>query len=289
MNFLNETFHNQLDLTITIFQNKYYKKFLHELVSGQLDMDRLDYLKRDSFFTGVNEGVIGEDRIIKMLNVRNDSLVSEQKGIYSIERFLTARRLMYWQVYFHKTVIASEILLENLLLRAKDLAKQGVELFATPSLHYFLYESYNLNRPEDLRTAINHFINLDDNDIFTSAKEWSTHTDKILADLSQSLLNRKLNHVEISDHKIDHNRNEKISNLILKRYNLKSRKDIKYYFTNNIISNHTYAPTEENIRILMNNGDIKDLHEVSDIINLGGLTKITEKYFLCYPKEITEF
>ena len=286
MEALNEQFDNNLELTITIFKNNYHKKYLHELVSGQLDMDRLDYLKRDSFFTGVNEGVIGEDRIIKMLNIFNGQLVSEQKGIYSIERFLTARRLMYWQVYFHKTVIAAEQLLENLLLRAKDLAKQQIEVFATPSLHFFLYGcDFNLNDKNDSVKLIEHFINLDDNDIITSAKEWAKHDDFILSQLSQNLLNRKLSHVEITDTRNPENMG-KIKELVLQKYKLKNDTDLKYFINSEIISNHTYAPSEENIRILMNNRSIKDLNEVSDIINLGGLTKLTEKYFICYPKDI---
>ena len=289
INSLNNEFNGRLDLTLTIFQNRYPKKFLHELVSGQLDMDRLDYLKRDSFFTGVSEGVIGEDRIIKMLHVKNDQLVSEQKGIYSIERFLTARRLMYWQVYFHKTVIAAEKLLENLLLRVKHLAKENIKVFATPSLHFFLYEyNSNLKSETDKEKITQNFINLDDNDIITSAKEWANHDDKILSILSKNLLNRKLNTVAIFDKKPGEKVLSDLKKSVMTKYELKHPEEMNYFINSELISNHTYATSGENIRILMNDGSIKDLNEVSDIINLGGLTRITEKYFLCYPKEFNK-
>ena len=192
---LNRQFDNRLSLAIKIFQNKYHKKFLHQLVSGQLDMDRLDYLNRDSFFTGVSEGVIGTDRIIKMLNVVDDQLVVEAKGIYSIEKFLIARRLMYWQVYLHKTVLSAENLLVNILKRAKKLASEGHELFATPALHYFLYNKIkmdDLNHTDSTREILNNFSKLDDNDIVVSTKVWADHKDKVLSKLCSHLTNRLL-------------------------------------------------------------------------------------------------
>jgi uncharacterized protein len=287
---LDEEFEGQLQDTITIFKGLYPKKFLHELVSGQLDMDRLDYLKRDSFFTGVYEGVIGEDRIIKMLNVVGDKLVSEHKGIYSVERFLTARRLMYWQVYFHKAVIASEKLLENLLLRAKDLAKLGEKLFATPDLHYFLYHyDYDMGYKPDRSKVIDHFIKLDDSDIITSAKAWSCHKDPILSLLSKNLLNRRLGNVHIYEKGDIAATDDEIYDKTIKKYKLNSHEELKYFINKEKISNHTYATSAENIRVLMNNGQLKDLNEVSDVINLGGLTQITEKYFICYPKDLSEY
>jgi len=287
---LNEEFNHELDLTITIFQNKYHKKFLYQLVSSQLDMDRLDYLKRDSFFTGVYEGVIGEDRIIKMLNVKNGQLVSEHKGIYSIERFLTARRLMYWQVYFHKTVIAAEKLLENLLLRAKHLTRNGKKIFTTSSLEFFLYsKEYNIGDPEYIKNVVSHFINLDDNDIITSAKVWTKNEDGILSMLSENLLNRKMNSVDIIDESQDTSHFENLKKKAITKYKISNPDDLKYFVCYEKISNHTYATSNENIGILKKDGKIQDLNEVSDMINLGGLTKITEKYFLCYPKELADF
>lgn len=285
---LNTLFKGELDATITIYKNQYEKKYLHELVSGQLDMDRLDYLKRDSFFTGVYEGVIGEDRIIKMLNLHNGQLVSEHKGIYSLERFLTARRLMYWQVYFHKAVIASEKLLENLLLRAKDLARQGEDLFATPAFRFFLYNSgFDMDDQKTRQVVLQNFLQLDDTDIFTSAKAWANHDDKILSVLSKNMLNRKLGNVEIFDHgkSVDI---RKLEDDTMEKFDLTNRDMLKYFINKEHITNHTYDTDTENIRVLMNNGMVQDLNMVSDVINLSGLTKLTEKYFVCYPKEINK-
>ncbi|MBA7547911.1 hypothetical protein ES705_40352 [subsurface metagenome] len=200
MNELNTIFNGRLNLAIEIFNNRYSKKFLHQLVSSQLDMDRLDYIKRDSFFTGVAEGTIGTDRIIKMLNVSDDKLVVEKKGIYSVEKFLISRRLMYWQVYFHKTVMASEYLLVKMLQRAKLLASKEVSMFATPALSYFLYHDIHAaNIKQELQKVISHFVKLDDTDIITSAKEWANHDDKILSILARNLVNRKLPLVILSE------------------------------------------------------------------------------------------
>ena len=203
MDRLNVEFSGKLDLAISIFNNKYRKKFLHQLVTSQLDVDRLDYIKRDSFYSGVTEGTIGTDRIIKMLNVFNDQLVVEKKGIYSVEKFLIARRLMYWQVYLHKTVIASENLLVRMLQRAKKLADAGHSLFSTPSLSYFLYQRVNAeNIQADLDMTIRNFISLDDSDILASAKEWQYHDDKILGLLASDIINRHLPSVRIIDQEL---------------------------------------------------------------------------------------
>ena len=201
---LNDQFNRRLDLAIEIFNNRYSKKFLHQLVSSQLDMDRLDYIQRDSFFTGVTEGTIGTDRIIKMLNVANDSLVVEKKGIYSVEKFLIARRLMYWQVYFHKTVIASENLLVNMLKRAKYIAISDSNLYATPALSFFLFRNINSqNLLENYESVKEYFVKLDDSDIIVSAKEWMGHRDIVLSKLARNLINRNLPKVKISDHPED--------------------------------------------------------------------------------------
>ncbi|MDR0547765.1 MAG: HD domain-containing protein, partial [Dysgonamonadaceae bacterium] len=194
---MNDDLDGKLSLAIQIFQDKYPKRFLHQLVSGQLDVDRLDYLRRDSFFTGVTEGNIGSARIIKMLDVRDDRLVVEIKGIYSIENFLMARRLMYWQVYLHKTSIAAEKMLINILKRAQELQIAGTEVFASPALHYFLSQKIDDSGFENNPDALNHFVDLDDNDIWTALKVWAKHPDKVLSILSNSLLDRKLFKIEI--------------------------------------------------------------------------------------------
>ena len=208
---MNKEMNGQLSLAIQIFKDEYPKRFLHQLVSGQLDMDRLDYLRRDSFYTGVTEGNIGSARIIKMLDVADDRLVVESKGIYSIENFLTARRLMYWQVYLHKTSVAYEKMLISTLLRAKELASQGVELFASPALHFFLYKDITpaefYNNPD----CLENFVQLDDNDIWTALKVWSNHTDKVLSTLSMGMINRNIFKVEISSEPIGEDRKKELT------------------------------------------------------------------------------
>ncbi len=283
---LNEEFKGRLDLAIKIFNNTYGKKFLHQLVSGQLDMDRMDYLMRDSFYAGVAEGTIGTERIIKMLNVINDQLVVEAKGIYSIEKFLIARRLMYWQVYFHKTVIAAENHLLQVLRRAKYIALSGTKLFATEPLHFFFENSI---RREDLAhcqdEVLDHFANLDDDDIMVSAKAWVKHPDALLAGMSQSLIRRILPRVKISDNAFDLHRMESLKNAANAKYHLTGNENDYLVFTG-LISNKAYSGTSETISILYNNGEIKDLSEASDIFHLQNLMETKKKYFLCYPKDL---
>lgn len=283
---LNEEFKGRLDLAIKIFNNTYGKKFLHQLVSGQLDMDRMDYLMRDSFYAGVAEGTIGTERIIKMLNVVNDQLVVEARGIYSIEKFLIARRLMYWQVYFHKTVIAAENHLLQVLRRAKYIALSGTKLFATEPLHFFFE---NTIRREDLAhcqdEVLDHFANLDDDDIMVSAKAWVKHPDALLAGMSQSLIRRILPRVKISDNAFDLHRMESLKNAANAKYHLTGNENDYLVFTG-LISNKAYSGTSETISILYNNGEIKDLSEASDIFHLQNLMETKKKYFLCYPKDL---
>src|ERR1700751_1028479 len=215
---LNQEFKGGLSLAIKIFNDKYKKKFLHQLVSSQLDMDRLDYLKRDSFFTGVSEGVISSDRIIKMLYVKDDELAVEEKGIYSIEKFIIARRLMYWQVYLHKTVVAGENMLVNILKRAKELSNKGEDLFATPAFSVFLKNNYSkkdfLSKPELLDT----FALLDDYDIFSSIKVWTKHPDQILSTLCKSLVERKLFKIELKKEKIEASYKKQLIEKAMKSY-----------------------------------------------------------------------
>ena len=246
-------------------------------------MDRLDYLRRDCFFTGVIEGNIGSARIIKMLNVVDDQLVVDSKGIYSIENFLTSRRLMYWQVYLHKTAVGYEKILVNLLSRAKHLAKKGKEIFAPPHLKYFLYndvdaELFN-NQPEALRN----YEMLDDNDIWCSIKVWANDEDKILSILSQDLLNRNIFHVEVREEPISENEIQQIRESISKEMNV-SEDDAQYLMSVNTIQKNMYDIHDENISILYKNGEIKDIAESSEILNLALLSKKNRKYYLCYQR-----
>ena len=280
---INEEMQGKLNLALKIFKDDYSKRFLHQLISSQLDMDRLDYLRRDCFFTGVIEGNIGSARIIKMLNVVDDQLVVDSKGIYSIENFLTSRRLMYWQVYLHKTAVGYEKILVNLLSRAKYLAKKGKEIFAPPHLKYFLYndvdaELFN-NQPEALRN----YEMLDDNDIWCSIKVWANDEDKILSILSQDLLNRNIFHVEVREEPISENEIQQIRESISKEMNV-SEDDAQYLMSVNTIQKNMYDIHDENISILYKNGEIKDIAESSEILNLALLSKKNRKYYLCYQR-----
>jgi len=282
---LNKQYKGKLTLAIKIFNNKYKKKFLHQLVSSQLDMDRLDYLRRDSFFTGVSEGVISSDRIIKMLNVKNDELVIEEKGIYSIEKFIIARRLMYWQVYLHKTVVSAENMLVGILVRAKELAAKGVDLFATPALAVFLKNNFSkkdfISKPELLNT----FALLDDYDIFTSVKVWAQHEDKILSTLCTNLVNRKLFRIELKREKIELSSKKELIAKCMKHYNI-SEKDASFFVVSGEVENSAYKPDNLKINISMNNGKIIDIAEAGDQLNVEVLSKTVKKYFICYPKDL---
>ncbi len=284
MHKINAKLQGKLDTCISIFRNEYPKKFLHQLVSGQLDMDRLDYLSRDSFFTGVAEGNIGSARIIKMLNVKDDRLVVEEKGIYSIENFLMARRLMYWQVYLHKTAVAAEKMLINTLKRAKELAGKGVNLFASPALHYFLYHPVDRHVFLTDTQAIEHFVNLDDNDIWCALKVWTDHPDKVLSALSKCLVDRKLFKIEINSEPFDKKfLNEKIQNYAI-QFGI-SLEDASYFVTSDEISTNMYSEADDSIDILYKNGDIKDISEASDMLNIQLLSKKIRKYYFCFLRD----
>ena len=276
---LNEEFSGELTMAIEIFRNRYPKKFLHQLVSSQLDMDRLDYLKRDSFFTGVTEGVIGSDRIIKMLNVLNDQLVVEEKGIYSIEKFLIARRLMYWQVYLHRTVVASEQLLVLMLLRAQDLSAMGEELFATPALAYFLREQKQV--------SLEQFSLLDDEDILASAKVWCNNSDRVLSMLANGLVNRKLFSVELDNRPFSAERVAEIRDFAKEKLSMSPR-DAEYMVVSDSVSNFAYSDMDDRITIMDKHGNTRDIAEASDILNISVLSLTVRKYFLCYPRFIKE-
>jgi uncharacterized protein len=287
MDRLNKLFNGRLDLAIRIFKNEYHKNFLHQLVSSQLDMDRLDYLRRDSYFTGVTEGVVGSDRIIKMLNVKDDQLVIDVKGIYSIEKFLVARRLMYWQVYFHKTVISSEILLVQILKRAKHLSEKGEDLFASPALSYFLKNKVKAKQFDRLSPVdlLGLYSQLDDNDIMVSSKVWMTHKDKVLSMLCTMLINRKLFRIEIKNKVFEPERVQKIRDYLALYYNLSSE-DSRYLVTEGSISNYAYNSLDDNIKIMLKNGECHDIAEVSDMLNVTVLSRTVKKHFLCYPKDV---
>jgi len=284
---LSRTFDGALELAIRIFSNEYPKKFLHQLVSSQLDMDRLDYLKRDSFFTGVTEGVIGSDRIIKMLNVVNDQLVVDEKGIYSIEKFLIARRLMYWQVYLHRTVVSSEQLLVMMLKRAKWLTGRGERLFATPALAYFLDHGSGAFNPSDQEEFLAQFARLDDNDILASAKVWSNHPDPVLSMLSGGLVNRKLFSVELDDGPFDEERLKTLRHHVAEHLSI-SDTEAGYLVISDSVSNYAYSDLDDRISILDKKGGIRDIADASDMLNISVLSKTIRKYFLCYPRFLKE-
>ncbi|PKP33962.1 MAG: phosphohydrolase [Bacteroidetes bacterium HGW-Bacteroidetes-17] len=285
MNLLNEEFKGQLRIGIQIFKNTYPKKYLHQLVSSQLDMDRLDYLKRDSFFTGVAEGNINADRIIKMLQLVDDELVIEAKGIYSVEKFIIARRLMYWQVYLHKTVLAAEHILMRILKRAKLLTEEGEVLFATSALSTFLKNNFDKTRFSEDSTAISAYSQLDDFDIMASIKEWTKHKDPILSYLSHCIVNRNLFRIEIQDKAFKHEKIQKIKELVKHQFQLND-KECEYFVISDSTSNSAYNLKGGQINILFKNGDIKDIVTASDLLNNSMLSQPVTKHFLCYPKNL---
>ena len=280
---MNKEMNGQLSLAIQIYKDEYPKRFLHQLVSGQLDMDRLDYLRRDSFYTGVTEGNIGSARIIKMLDVADDRLVIESKGIYSIENFLTARRLMYWQVYLHKTSVAYEKMLISTLLRAKELASQRVELFASPALRFFLYNDINPTEFYNNPDCLENFIQLDDNDIWTALKVWSTHTDKVLSTLSTGMINRNIFKVEISSEPISEDRKKELTLHISQQLGI-TLSEANYFVSTPSIEKNMYDPADDSIDIIYKDGTIKNIAEASDMLNISLLSKKVKKYYLCYQR-----
>ena len=280
---INHEMDGKLDMAMEIFTNVYPKKFLHQLVASQLDMDRLDYLSRDSFYSGVSEGIIGAARIIKMLNIHNDQLVVEAKGIYSIEKFLVARRLMYWQVYLHKTSVAAEKMLMNILKRAKDLANRKIELFSSPALHYFLYNEINKSNFTDSEQGLENFALLDDSDIVCAIKVWSSHTDIVLSTLSKAFTDRRLFKVEISPEPINKEKKENQLRQYVDYFGV-DLKEAAFFMGEEIVSTDTYSPEDDNINILYKDGTVKDIADASDMLNITVLTKKVEKYYFCYFK-----
>jgi uncharacterized protein len=283
MELLNEQFDGKLTTAIEIFSNKYKKKFLHQLVSSQLDMDRLDYLRRDSFYTGVQEGSIGHDRIINMLNVVNDELVIEEKGIYSVEKFLIARRLMYWQVYLHKTVVAAEQLLIKIIQRAQYLASQNETLFATPALHYFLYNKIGKDEFYKNNEAFDNYCLLDDDDIFTSIKVWCNHKDNILSTLCNMLRNRKLPKVVLQNAPFEKTTVESYKFMAADNLDI-TMEEADYFVYTDSVQNKAYSANNFHINILFKNGQVQDIADASDQYNIDSLTKLVTKYFMCFVR-----
>ncbi|MCX6248101.1 MAG: HD domain-containing protein [Bacteroidetes bacterium] len=286
MDSLNEQMNNRLETANRIFRNDHPKKFLHQLVSSQLDMDRLDYLSRDSFFTGVAEGVINTDRIIKMLTVVDDQLVVEGKGIYSIEKFIISRRLMYWQVYLHKTVIAAEYMLVNILKRAKELASQGVSLFGSPVLHLFLYSDITITHFLEDREWIGEFAKLDDYDILSAIKVWTTNPDPILSFLCKSMIDRHLYKVEIQNEPFDRKYIADLKEKTVTLFGLEDEKDTGYFVVEGTVTNNAYNPEHDRIRIWFRNNELVDVSEASDQLNISVLSTPVNKHLLCYSKNI---
>ena len=280
---MNQEMKGQLTLAIQIFKDEYPKKFLHQLISSQLDMDRLDYLRRDSFYTGVTEGNIGSARIIKMLNVKDDHLVVDSKGIYSIENYLMARRLMYWQVYLHKTSVAAEKMLVSALSRAKELASKGVDLFASPALRFFLYNDINANFFKEETNCLENYINLDDNDIWTSLKIWCEHEDAILSTLSKGIINRNLFKVEVSEKPISKERKSEILQKISNQLSI-TLKEAEYFLYTNAIGKDMYSKEDDSIDIMFKDGSIHDIAYASDMLNISTLSKKVKKYYTCMPR-----
>ena len=285
MDRLNEEFEGRLTPAINVFRGKYHRNFFCQLISGQLDLDRMDYLNRDSFFTGVSEGVISFDRIIKMFNVVDDQLVIEEKGIYSIEKFLIARRLMYWQVYLHKTVIAAEQLLVKILERAKKLASNGETLFATPALQHFLKNDITAQNFFESELHLHQFSKLDDQDIYAAIKVWEGHEDKILAKLCKMLNARKLYKVEISNTEPLAERIQHLAVQTAAALNL-DEADVAYFVFTDTIKNRAYNAGNSNINILMKNNELIDIAKASDLSNLESLDKTVKKHILCYTRDI---
>ncbi len=279
---MNTEFGGLLDKAIQVFDHSYSRKYLHQLVSSQLDVDRMDYLNRDSFYTGVSEGVIGYDRILQMLTVRDNELMVEEKGVYSVEKFIIARRLMYWQVYLHKTVLGAEMLLINILKRAKELARDGHKLFATPSLNYFLYRNLTEADFNDNAEHLDNFCQLDDSDVMVSIKVWQSHEDKILSTLCKMLVLRKLYKVLLSSQSL-------ASILEEKRDRLRKTMGIddeylQYFAFTGVTSNSTYNIDDELIKIETKNGTIKNITEIDDSLVNQTLARAVHKNYICYAQ-----
>ena len=282
---LNEQFSGQLDLAIEMFNGTYHRAFFHQLISSQLDMDRMDYLNRDCFFTGVAEGTIGVDRIIKMLNVVDNQLVVEEKGLLSVENFLNARRLMYWQVYLHKTSICTEAMLIHIISRARELIKNGTDLFVMPAFSMFLKENVSLNAFQTDEKYLDAFTKIDDYDIWACVKSWQFHADKILSTICTDLLNRNLYKIRLSNFPIEPTFIQEIKeNLLEKGIN---EQDLGYFLIEGDVSNKGYVSGDETINILTKNKNVVDIADASDLPTIKALSNIVKKYYVCWGKNVS--
>jgi len=286
MNQLNEEFGGQLQLAIQVFKGEYHRKFMLQLISSQLDMDRMDYLKRDSFYSGVAEGNINSDRLIQMMNVVYDVLVMEEKGIYSIEKFLMARRLMYWQAYLHKTSLVAELTLTKTLQRAKELLNKGIAIECSRPLKYFMEHKITLENFSI--TDLNTFSQLDDYDVISALKDWQYHDDFIVSSLSKMIINRDLSKVKLNNEKFPTEVLEEMTIRFAKEHNI-TQQEAKYFIFKGKIKNQAYSTDADPIRILKKDRTIEDVVEASDQLNLKALSKPVTKYFICFPKLLEEF
>jgi HD superfamily phosphohydrolase len=282
---LNQEFDGALTLAIDIFTNNHPKAFLHQLISSQLDMDRLDYLRRDSFYSGVTEGSVNSERLLTMLNVKNDQLVVDSKGIYSVEKFLVARRLMYWQVYMHKTVLSAEFMLVNILKRAKYLANQGVELTGTQALKHFLHADYTWNDFEENPAILKKFLELDDFDVMSGIKDWAKHNDLILSDLSSRIINRNLLKIRLQETPFEEEMAEKMAEGIRNQYGFTHGEE-RYMLIVDKVKNHAYNNKKGHINLLYKDGHTSDISTAADQMTINALSEPVERHFICFPREL---
>ena len=276
---INEDLHGQLDMAIAIFKNEYKKHFLHQLISSQLDVDRMDYLCRDSFFTGVQEGRVASERLLKMLDVRDDKLVVQIKGIYSVEKFLVARRLMYWQVYLHKTSVAAEQHLIKILSRAKELAHSGKELFCSPALKYFLYQHVTFDAFGTHSEALEQYALLDDNDVLSAIKAWISSDDKVLSLLSESFINRRLFRGELQSEPLTEAQKTALNKQYAQALGI-SEQDAEYMWSEHVSTSNTYSEKDDSIDILYSDGTVRDIADASEILDLEALTRKPKKLYI---------
>ncbi|WP_281615795.1 HD domain-containing protein [Flammeovirga sp. SubArs3] len=285
MHRLNDEMDGRLQMAIDMFTGDYQRKFFHQMVSSQLDMDRLDYLQRDCFFSGVVEGSVGASRIIRMLDVHDDDIVVLEKGIYSIDRFLNARRMMYWQVYLHRTGLAAELMLQSVIRRAKYLLAKGIDLVCDPNLKFFLTQSITKADFENDSSIVEHYLQLDDYNIWTALKSWQFGDDPVLRLLIDGLLNRKLFNVDMSIEEIDEEKLKSVQEKLLSKGF--EKEDLSFLCLKGSVSNAAYTSDRENIKVKMKGGAIIDISDASDLPNIEALTKIVTKYYLCQPKVVS--
>lgn len=285
---LNEHFNGALDLAIQIFTNQYHRPFFHQLVSSQLDVDRLDYLQRDSFFTGVSEGTIGADRILKMLDIYNEQLVIEEKGIYSVENFLTARRLMYWQVYLHKTTLSTEQMIIQIIRRAKFLAQNGEKLSASPALECFMKKEVAFSDFQKNPSLLENYAQLDDYDIWGAIKLWQHYNDKVLSTLCRMILNRKLFKIWLTTEKIPAKLVQEKKRQIQRNFKL-NKEEVEYFVVNGTTLNTAYQGKDNPILVLTKKKEVLDISQASDLPSIKAFTKIVKKNYLAWAQETATF